>query len=157
MHHPLDAYCESISNGARYVIPHSKIGWRESNICWFGSGKWFIWLRIIATLYTRRKECSKHHLTAAQCFSLAHRNDWSRWFAISRPAPICCPTFSFMGGVAKEYLTKLGCEKYFQRVTYWAPLEMLWLSCRWASIGLIFGFTLETHSAQSRSSVEVDR
>jgi hypothetical protein len=30
--------------------------------------------------------------------------------------PICCPTF--MGGVAKEYVTKLGCEKCFLRVTY---------------------------------------
>jgi hypothetical protein len=23
-----------------------------------------------------------------------------------------------MGGVAKEYITKLGCEKYFRRLTY---------------------------------------
>jgi hypothetical protein len=47
-------------------------------------------------------------------------NDWSRWFANSSPPPICCPGFSFMGGVAKEYITKLklGCEKYFHRVTY---------------------------------------
>jgi hypothetical protein len=30
-----------------------------------------------------------------------------------------------MGGVAKEYITKLGCEKYFDRVTYSALLEML--------------------------------
>jgi len=29
-----------------------------------------------------------------------------------------------MGGVAKEYITKLGCEKYYHRVTYWTPLEM---------------------------------
>jgi hypothetical protein len=29
-----------------------------------------------------------------------------------------------MGGVAKEYITKLGCEKYFCKVTYGAPLEM---------------------------------
>jgi hypothetical protein len=33
-------------------------------------------------------------------------------------AYFCCPTFSFIGGVAKEYITKLGCEKYFHRVTY---------------------------------------
>jgi hypothetical protein len=25
-------------------------------------------------------------------------------------------SFSFMGGVAREYMTKLGCEKYFHRV-----------------------------------------
>jgi hypothetical protein len=30
-----------------------------------------------------------------------------------------------MGGVAREYITKLGCEKYFRRVIYWALLEML--------------------------------
>jgi hypothetical protein len=89
--------------------------------------------------------------TDAQCFFwLAHHNDSSRWFAISSgpppppgggggggvsmwfgiispppPPPICCPSFSFMGGDAKEYITKLGCEKYFRRITYWTPLEML--------------------------------
>jgi hypothetical protein len=32
------------------------------------------------------------------------------------PPRICCPGFSFIiGGVAKEYITKLGCEKYFAR------------------------------------------
>jgi hypothetical protein len=30
-----------------------------------------------------------------------------------------------MGGIAKEYITELGCEKYFRRVTYQALLEML--------------------------------
>jgi hypothetical protein len=34
-------------------------------------------------------------------------------FAISSPPPICCPSFSFMKRVAKNYITKLGCEKYF--------------------------------------------
>jgi hypothetical protein len=29
---------------AKYVILHSKIRWRKSKICWFGSGKWF-WLQ----------------------------------------------------------------------------------------------------------------
>jgi len=56
---------------------------------------------------------------------LAHHNDWSRWFVVSSPPPICCPSFSFLREVAKEYITKLGCEKYFRRVTYSAPLEML--------------------------------
>jgi hypothetical protein len=41
------------------------------------------------------------------------------------PIPICCPNFSFICGVAKECITKLGCEKYFRRVTGSAPLEML--------------------------------
>jgi hypothetical protein len=71
------------------------------------------------------RKCNKYDLTATQCFWLAHHNDWSRWFVISSPSPICCPSFSFIGGVAKEYGTKLGCEKYFLRVTYSAPLEML--------------------------------
>jgi hypothetical protein len=34
------------------------------------------------------------------------------------PPPICYSSFNFMGGVAKEVITKLGCEKYFCRVTY---------------------------------------
>jgi hypothetical protein len=111
----------------------SVIGGTKSYVCRFHSGKWF-WLSIIAyvawllkgaaALCTCRKECNKCDLTAAQYFSLAHHNDWSRWFAISSPPPICCPSFSFIGGVAKEYITILGCEKYFCRVTYWAPLEM---------------------------------
>jgi hypothetical protein len=40
-------------------------------------------------------------------------------------SPVCCPSLSFISGVAKEYITKLGCEKYFPRITYCAPLEML--------------------------------
>jgi hypothetical protein len=36
------------------------------------------------------------------------------------------PSFQFYGwGCKKEYITKLGCEKYDHRVTYSAPLEML--------------------------------
>jgi hypothetical protein len=29
------------------------------------------------------------------------------------PQPICCPSFSFMGGVAKEYITKLDVKNIF--------------------------------------------
>jgi len=29
------------------------------------------------------------------------------------PHRFVVPSFNFMGGVAKEYITKLGCEKYF--------------------------------------------
>jgi hypothetical protein len=40
-----------------------------------------------------RKECNKLDLTAAQYFRLAHHHtDWSRWFAIRSPPPICCVT-----------------------------------------------------------------
>jgi hypothetical protein len=43
------------------------------------------------------------------------------------PPPICwLSQFQFfLVGVAKEYVTKLRCEKYFCRVAYWVPLEML--------------------------------
>jgi hypothetical protein len=123
-----------ISSGAQYVTLHSKSGWRKSNTCRFDSEKWFgsiqlyrlQWLvKVSAALCTYKKECTKYDLTAAQCFWLAHHNDWSRWFVINSPPPICCPSLSFIGGVAKEYITKLGLEKYFRRVTYWAQLEML--------------------------------
>jgi hypothetical protein len=72
-----------------------------------------------AKLYTYTKECNKYDLTAAaQCLSLAHHhNDWSRWFTISSPPAIRCPSFNFIGGVAKKYITKFGCEEYFRRVT----------------------------------------
>jgi len=94
----------------------------------FGSAKLhsFPWLvKGEAALCTCRKECNKYDLIATECFWLAHHNDSPRWFAISSPPPIFCPSFSFMVGVAKEYTTKLGCERFFLRVTYWAPLEML--------------------------------
>jgi hypothetical protein len=32
-------------------------------------------------------------------------------YLVGLPPPIYCPSFSFIGGVAKEYITKLGCEK----------------------------------------------
>jgi hypothetical protein len=63
-------------------------------------------------------------LTAAPCFWLANHNDWSMWFAISSLPPICSPSFLFYGWGCKK-VTKLGCKKYFCRVTYWAPMGML--------------------------------
>ncbi len=40
--------------------------------------------------------------------------DWSRWFAISSLPPISSPSFTtFMGGVAKKEITKLGRENLF--------------------------------------------
>jgi hypothetical protein len=66
-------------------------------------------------MYLLLKECDEYDLTAAQYFWLVDHNDSSRWFSISSPWPICCPSFSFMGGVAKQigYITKLGCEFLF--------------------------------------------
>ncbi len=67
------------------------------------SGKWF-WLSVIAeclvaskgrsNLHTWRKECTKYDFTAAQCFWLAHYNDWSKWFAIGSPPSIWYPSIS---------------------------------------------------------------
>ncbi len=106
------------------LIPQRKIGWRKEKTFPFGSGKWS-WLSIIehfAVVGERFswRECNKYDLTAAQYFWLANHNDWSRWFAISTPQPICCPSFSF---TIKKVITKLGCEKHFCSVIYY--LEML--------------------------------
>jgi len=120
---------KSISCRAQYVILHNKIGWRKPTICRFGSAKlptlpWPV--KGAWALCTSRKECNKYDLTAAQCFWLAHHNDSSRWS--SSPAPICCSSFRFMGGVEKkEYITKLGCEKYIHMVTYWAKATLDYL------------------------------
>jgi hypothetical protein len=43
------------------------------------------WLVKAAALLCCNKKCNKYDLTATQCFSLAHHNEWSRWFAISSP------------------------------------------------------------------------
>jgi hypothetical protein len=103
---------------------------------------------------TCRKECNKYDLTDAQCFWLAHHNNWSKWFAISSPSPICYPSFSFMGGTAKKYITKLGCEKHFGKVTYWAPpLEIIILLAR--PNGITPG-TLLTHNGQGLHHTIVD-
>jgi hypothetical protein len=63
-----------------------------------------LWCRVqgAATLRTCRKGCNKYDLTASQCFLLPDHNDWSKWFVISTPQPICCSSFSFIGGVYKS-------------------------------------------------------
>jgi hypothetical protein len=55
-----------------------------------------------AMLCTCIKECNKYDVTAAQCFSLAHCNDWSRWAAISIFTSVCSPNFSFLDEVGKK-------------------------------------------------------
>jgi hypothetical protein len=52
----------SISSGARYVILHSKIRWRKSKECWFGSGKWFQLYIIgrVAAASNRRSSSALH-------------------------------------------------------------------------------------------------
>jgi hypothetical protein len=64
-------------------------------------------------LYTWIKECTKYIRLPLSISDSPIINDWSRWFAISSSPPICYPSFSVMAGVAKKYITKLGCEKYF--------------------------------------------
>jgi hypothetical protein len=50
---------KSISNGARRVILHSKIGWRKSNKCRFGSQK-LIWPRSIAHVTGKMRSSAVH-------------------------------------------------------------------------------------------------
>jgi len=94
----------------------------KSNIYQFGSGKWFLaqqlpWL--VKATAVCRKASNKYDQTA-----LLRVSDWPiimirpAGFLLVVPAPICCLSLSFMGGVAKEYGTKLGCAKYLRRVTY---------------------------------------
>ncbi len=39
---------------------------------------------------------NKYYLTSEHCFSLVDHNNSSRWFAISSPRPICCPSLDFI-------------------------------------------------------------
>jgi hypothetical protein len=79
----------------------SKIGWRKSVVYQENP------------LY----ECNTYDLIAAQCFWLAHHNDWSRWFAISSPPPICCPSFTvsvwWVGLQKSKYITISTCKYLF--------------------------------------------
>jgi hypothetical protein len=54
--------------------------------------------------------------------------------------------FQFYWWVAKKKKTKLGCEKYFCGVTYWAPLAML-LACQ----GELVGKAIESNISFHRS------
>jgi hypothetical protein len=95
------------------------IGWRKvTKICLFGSPKhsWLSvhppnslrWLVTHAVTMCTYQPIRELKIWSDFCFWLAHHNDWFRWFAIrsSSPPPICCvllcPSFSFMGGVAKK-------------------------------------------------------
>jgi hypothetical protein len=71
-----------------------------------------------ANLCTCKEECNKYDLSAAECFLSAHHIDWFKWFAINSP-PIYLPSrvSVLWVGLLKRKLTRLGCEKYFLRVT----------------------------------------
>jgi hypothetical protein len=63
----------------------------------------------VGTACTYCKECNKCNLTAIQWFWMAHHNNWSKWFVVSNPPCIRCPSLSFMGGVTKKSPRKKGC------------------------------------------------
>jgi hypothetical protein len=120
----------NISRGAEFLIMHSTIGRRNVKLFRVGWMRKMVlaqhnsavcggWWKGATTVWTRREECNKYDPTAAQCFWLAHHNDWSRWFTISSSPPICYPNFTFMDGVANKYITKIGCENYYCRFAYW--------------------------------------
>jgi hypothetical protein len=50
-----------ISTGAGYVILHRKIGWRKSNVCRFGSGKWFGLHKIVHVAAPGKRRSSTVH------------------------------------------------------------------------------------------------
>jgi len=103
---------KSISNGAQYVTPDSKIYCIKVKMCRFSSGNWFSctkpwslpWLVKGATqLCTSKKECNKLDLTAAEYFCLVNRNDWSRWFAITSPHIYTVPVTVLLVGLLKNH------------------------------------------------------
>jgi hypothetical protein len=84
--------CKSISTGAEYLTPDSKIYCEKVKICRFSSGNWFFCTKIVEVTMARKrhntvvhlqKKCTTLDLTAAQYFWLLDHNDWSRWFALS--------------------------------------------------------------------------
>jgi hypothetical protein len=81
--------CNTISTGAEYLTPDSKLDCEKMKICWFSSGNWvscsLLWLvKGTTQLCTSKKECTTMDLTAAHYFWLLDHNDYCRWFALSR-------------------------------------------------------------------------
>ncbi len=85
---------------SKYAGLAQGIGFGWASLHSLGSLGWLA--KGAATLCTCRKDCNKYDPICGQCFWLANHNDWPMWFAISSPSPICCPSFSFMDGVAKK-------------------------------------------------------
>ncbi len=123
----------SISNGAQYVTPHSKIYCKKKWKCaglaqeigFSAPDLWILpWLvKGTAQLCSFKKERNKLDLTAAQYFWLVDHNDWSRCFAVS--SPHIYGSSSFIDGVAKKKTAKLWHLILLSRGTYWAPVENL--------------------------------
>ncbi len=105
---------KSISSHAQYVILQRIIVWRNVKTCGFGSGKWFwlnihcrvlLWLVKGATMLCtlQKTQCNRYDLTSSQCLFywpmiMIHPSG----LLLVLPPPICCTSFSFMGGVAKK-------------------------------------------------------
>jgi hypothetical protein len=73
---------KSISTGAQYVTPDSKIHCEKVKMCRFGSENWFFCSKFVQLavagkkaqhLCTSKKECNRLDLTPAQYFSLVNR------------------------------------------------------------------------------------
>jgi hypothetical protein len=84
--------------------------WMNKSLkCQFVSSKWF-WLSIFAMFAEVDKKAQQSLTTAV---------DWLH--SLIGPGGLLfvvpSPSFSFVGGVGKKQITKLGCEKYFCKVT----------------------------------------
>ncbi len=77
------------------------------SVCWG-------WLKAQQRCAPAREECKKYDLMVIRIF------DWSIIMIGPGGLLLVVPSFSLTGGVAKMYIAKLGCEKYFCRVTSWA-------------------------------------
>jgi hypothetical protein len=117
-----------------------KIRWREVNICGLGSGKWFF-----SCIFAHFAKAGKKHSKAVHLLEKRVINmisllllvfDWPIMMIDPGGLLLVVWTYfqslrkSLMGGVPKKWITKLGCEKYFSGITYWALVAMLlhWLS-----------------------------
>ncbi len=61
-------------------------------------------------MHPAREEFNKHNLIFDWPIIMIHPGGL---LLVVVPPPVCSPHLSFMGEVAKEYITKLGCQKYF--------------------------------------------
>ncbi len=64
------------------------------------NSSWWPVKRHSNVVYLQKEYNKKYDMTSDKCFLFVHHNNWSRWFAISSPSPICCP--NIIGRVAKK-------------------------------------------------------
>jgi hypothetical protein len=91
---------KSISSSAKHVMSNIKLDEENSK---YASCAQYNEFAVTGKRCNNNSHCIKEcNLITGHHFWLAYHNDWSRWFAISSAPRICCPSFSFMGGVAKK-------------------------------------------------------